>query len=144
MVQERRARQRVSVHFDVDIMLDKEVIQVQILNISLTGILCTSHPFFQKNAPCRVRISLSDDQQITIDSKILRVGEQGTAICFLEMDEQSFVHLMWCSTLTVTQAASKEINGIRPPTENAAGRFPSESDKSVMLETFGIPPEKCR
>jgi len=144
MNQDKRKRSRVPVHFDVVIVLRGERIQARIVNISLTGILCTSHPLFQKNAPCRVRISLSDDQQITINSKILRVGEQGTAICFLEMDEQSFVHLMWCSTLTVTQAASKEINGIKPPTENAAGRFPSESDKSVMLETFGIPPEKCR
>ncbi len=144
MVQERRKRQRVSVHFDVDIILDKEIIQVQTLNISLTGIFCTSHPLFRKNAPCKVRISLSDNQQITINSKILRIGEQGTAISFVEMDEESFVHLMWCSTLTVTQAASKEAYSNKPPTENATGSFPSDSDKSLMLKAFGVPPEKCR
>ena len=144
MDQERRNRQRVSVHFDVVIMLGEAIIQVQILNISLTGILCTSHPLFRKDAPCKVRISLSDNQQITINSKILRIGEQGTAISFVEMDEESFVHLMWCSTLRVTQAASKEIYSNKPLTENATGSFPSDSDKSLMLKTFGIPPEKCR
>jgi len=144
MLQERRKRQRVSVHFDVDILFDKEIIQVQILNISLTGILCTSHPLFRKNAPCKVRISLSDNQQITINSQILRIGEQGTAISFVEMDEESFVHLMWCSTLTVTQAAAKEVSGNKPQTETATGSFPSDSDKSLMLKAFGVPPEKCR
>lgn len=141
---ERRKQERVSVHFDVGIMLGKEIIQVQILNISLTGILCTFHPLFRKGAPCKVKISLSDDLQITIDSKILRVGEQGTAISFVEMDEESFVHLMWCSTMRVTQAASKEISSNKPLTENATGRFPSESDKSSMLQAFGMPPDKCR
>jgi hypothetical protein len=144
MVQERRTRQRVSVHFDVVIVLDTEIIQVQVLNISLTGILCTSHPLFRKDAPCKVRISLSDSQQVTINSKILRIGEQGTAISFVEMDEESFVHLMWCSTLRVTQPASKEIDGNKPPTENAPGSVPSDSDKFLMLKAFGIPPEKCR
>jgi len=144
MLQERRKRQRVSVHFDVDILFDKEIIQVQILNISLTGILCTSHPLFRKNAPCKVRISLSDNQQITINSQILRIGEQGTAISFVEMDEESFVHLMWCSTLTVTQAAPKEAYRNKPQPENATGSFPSDSDKSLMLKAFGVPPEKCR
>ena len=144
MDQKRRNRQRVSVHFDVVIMLGEEIIQVQILNISLTGILCTSHPLFRKDAPCKVRISLSDNQQITINSKILRIGEQWTAISFVEMDEETFVHLMWCSTLRVTQAASKEIYSNKPLTENATGSFPSDSDKSLMLKAFGIPPEKCR
>ncbi len=142
MDRERRKRERVSVHFDVDIMLGEEIVQVQILNISLTGILCTYHPLFRKDAPCKVRISLSDDQQITIDSKILRVGEEGTAISFAEMDEESFVQLMWCSTMRVTHAASKEISD-KPSTENAAGRLPSESDKSSMLLAFGMPYDKC-
>lgn len=142
--QERRERERVSVHFDVGIMLGEEIIQVQILNISLTGILCTYHPLFRKDAACKVIISLSDNQQITVNSKILRVGEQGTAISFVEMDEESFVHLMWCSTLRVTQAASKEISSNKPLTESATGCFPSESDKSSMLQGFGMPPDKCR
>lgn len=94
MDQEKRKRARVSVHFEVSILLGEEVIQVQIINIALTGILCTSNPFFQKDAACKVIITLSDDLQITVDSKILRVGERETAISFVAMDEESFVHLM--------------------------------------------------
>jgi len=142
--QERRKRERVSVHFDVGIMLDGEIIQVQILNISLTGIFCTYHPLFRKDAACKVIISLSDNQQFTINSKILRVGEQGTAISFVEMDEESFVHLMWCSTMRVTQAASQEVPGKSPSDKSTNGRFPSESDKSSMLQAFGMPPDKVR
>ena len=142
---ERRKRERVSVHFDVGIMLGEEFIQVQILNISLTGIFCTYHPLFRKDATCKVIISLSDNQQFTINAKILRVGEQGTAISFVEMDEESFVHLMWCSTMRVTQAAeSKETSGNKPLAESGADRFPSKSDKSSMLQAFGMPPDKVR
>jgi hypothetical protein len=145
MDQERRKRERVTVHFDVDVLLGGEVIQVQIINISLTGILCTYHPHFRKGALCKVSISLSDNQKITIDSKILRVGDQGTAISFVELDEESFVHLMWCSTLRVTQSTLREIPGDKPSTEeNTTGHFPSEGDKSLMLQAFGMPPDKCR
>lgn len=93
MNQEKRARTRVPVHFDVNILLSDEVIRAEILNISLNGILCTSNPFFQNNAPCKVIVSLSDNLQIVVDSKISRVGEKESAVSFISMDDESFVHL---------------------------------------------------
>ena len=93
MDQEKRKRTRVPVHFDVSIKLGGKFIEVQIVNISVTGILCTSNRLFQQNAACQVIISLRGDIQITVDSKILRVGEEETAISFVAMDEESFVHL---------------------------------------------------
>jgi hypothetical protein len=93
MDQEKRKRARVPVQFDVSIMLGKELIRRKIINISLTGILCTSDRLFQKDALCTVVISLSDDLKITVDAKILRVGRQETAIGFITMDEESFAHL---------------------------------------------------
>lgn len=93
MDQEKRKRARVPVQFDVCIVLGEELIKVQIINISLTGILCTFNRRFQKDAPCKVVISLRDDLRITVDAKILRVGERETAISFVAMDEESFVHL---------------------------------------------------
>ena len=93
MVQEKRKRTRVPVHFEVSVKLGRKLIEVQIINISLTGILCTSNRLFEQNAACQVIISLREDLKIKIDSKILRVGEQETAISFVAMDEVSFAHL---------------------------------------------------
>jgi hypothetical protein len=93
MDQEKRKRLRVPVRFDVSIKLGGKIIKAQLINISLTGILCTSNRLFQQNAPCQVIISLGTDLKITIDSKILRIGEQETAISFITMDEESFGHL---------------------------------------------------
>jgi len=93
MEQERRKRTRVPIHVDVSILLKGEVIRLRALNISLTGILCTSDPLFRKDDPCKVIITLNKDFQITIDSKILRVGKKETAVSFMSMDEESFSHL---------------------------------------------------
>ncbi|TSA45365.1 MAG: PilZ domain-containing protein [Deltaproteobacteria bacterium] len=93
MNQEKRMRTRVPVHFEVSILLGEEVIRAEIINISLNGILCTSNPLFQNNALCKVIVPLSDDIQIVVDSKILRVGERECAIRFISMDDESFIHL---------------------------------------------------
>ncbi|MFZ4439654.1 MAG: PilZ domain-containing protein [Syntrophales bacterium] len=89
----KRMRTRVPVHFDVSILLGEEVIRAEIINISLSGILCTSNPLFQDNALCQVIVSLSDDVQIVVDSKISRVGERESAVSFMSMDDESFIHL---------------------------------------------------
>jgi hypothetical protein len=93
MDQDKRKRSRVPAHFDIGILLGKETVQVQIINVSLTGILCATDHRFQKNDACTVVISLRTDLQITIDAKILRVGKGETAISFTAMDEESFSHL---------------------------------------------------
>ena len=70
MDQEKRKRTRVPVHFDVAVTVHGKTIQVQIINISLTGILCTSNPLFQANDACKVIISLSDDLKIAIENLV--------------------------------------------------------------------------
>ncbi len=90
---EKRRRARVPVQFDVGIDLGERLIRVQIINLSLTGILCTSDRLFRKDAPCKAVITLSDDLRIVVEAKILRVGERETAISFIAMDEESFAHL---------------------------------------------------
>ncbi len=93
MDRERRRRTRVPIHVDVGILLKGEEIKLQTFNISLTGILCASHPLFRRNNRCKIIITLNKDIQITVDSKILRVEEKGTAISFISMDDESFFHL---------------------------------------------------
>jgi hypothetical protein len=91
--QERRKRLRVPMHLDVSVLLQGEVIQLQTLNVSLTWILCTSNPRFQKDDLCTVIITLNKEFQISIASKILRAEQKEAAISFISMDDESFVHL---------------------------------------------------
>ncbi len=93
MDQERRKRTRVPIHIEVSVLLKGEMIKLQALNISLTGILCTSDPLFRNDDLCKVIITLNKNLQVAVDSKILRVGQKETAISFISMDEESFTHL---------------------------------------------------
>ena len=93
MDQEKRKRTRVPAHFDVNIHLGDKVIQTEIINISLTGFLCTSNPLLQKDAPCVAVISLGDALKIEIDSRILRTDDGQSAVSFTSMDDESFMHL---------------------------------------------------
>jgi hypothetical protein len=93
MTQERRKRSRVPVHFEVHVLVAKTEIKVQTVNISLTGLLCLTDPLFQNNAACKIGIKLSDEIQIYLEGKFLRVGKDETAISFTSMDEESFHHL---------------------------------------------------
>ena len=93
MTKEKRKRLRVPVLLDIRIQIEGKSIEAKLINISLTGILCSSSPHFQQDAPCQVIISLSDDIQIKIDSKIIRIGDGEAAISFSSMDEDSFAHL---------------------------------------------------
>jgi hypothetical protein len=93
MTDERRKRTRVPVQFEVTIQCGKSEHQVETANLSLTGLLCVTNPIFQKNALCNIRIRLTEEIKIDLEAKILRVGEDETAISFTSMDEESFFHL---------------------------------------------------
>ena len=93
MYKEKRKRTRVSGNFNITILIHETMIQVQTHNISLTGVLCNYNPIFQKDDPCKVIIALNEDFRISIDAKILRIGQQETVISFISMDEDSFFHL---------------------------------------------------
>lgn len=95
MAADHRKRTRVSVHFNIAIVMENEPdpIPAEMINLSMTGILCTSQPSFRNDASCKVILSLTDESRIVVDSKIIRVGQQETAISFLSMDEDSFILL---------------------------------------------------
>lgn len=115
MDQEKRKRTRVPVHLGVTVSLEGHMIGVDLVNISLTGILCGSSPLFRKGAACTVILSLSDDLKITIDSNILRVGERETAISFTGMDEESFTHLRRLVQYNTTDDADLIEDELRKP-----------------------------
>ena len=93
MKKEKRKRTRIPVTFDVSVSIHGEKIKVQTLNISLTGILCMADEYFHKDEQCQVVITLDPDIQITVQGKIIRTNPDETAIAFLSMDEESFIHL---------------------------------------------------
>jgi hypothetical protein len=93
MVKDRRKRTRVPVGFDIDIVFKRKKIKVQTLNISLTGISCTSDPRFAANELCKVILKLNRETKLTIEGKILRLDEKEAIIAFLSMDEDTFYHL---------------------------------------------------
>ena len=93
MVHERRRRTRIPIQVGVEVLLGGETVRLKSFNISLVGMLCTSHPLFQMTDPCTVIITLSEDSQICVDARIVRVGEGKTGIVFISMDDESFFHL---------------------------------------------------
>jgi hypothetical protein len=93
MVKERRKRTRVPAGFDISIIFQREKIKVKTLNISLTGISCTSNPRFHVNELCEIILTLNSDTRLVIEGKILRVDEKEAIIAFLSMDEDTFYHL---------------------------------------------------
>ena len=94
MEDNKRKRTRVPVHFDVTITMGGKQIHATTTNISLTGILCTTDPLFQKDAACEITISLDAETRIRIPSaKVIRTGSKETAISFSSITEEGFFHL---------------------------------------------------
>ena len=93
MIKDRRRRTRVAAQMGVEILLGGRHIELKSFNISLVGMLCSSHPLFQINDPCTVVVTLSEEAQIAIDARIVRINEKEAGIVFISMDEESFFHL---------------------------------------------------
>jgi hypothetical protein len=93
MADEKRKRFRAHAGFEVTVHLGKEKAMVHTINISMTGLLCTSDQLFQKGASCRLKLALNPDAKVTVRGKILRSDPRETAISFTSMDEASFSHL---------------------------------------------------
>ena len=93
MIKERRKRTRVPIGFDITILFQQKIIKVQTINISLTGISCTSSPAFLAGKECSVVLNLNPETSLTIEGKILRVDDKEAIISFLSMDEDTFYHL---------------------------------------------------
>lgn len=67
--------------------------RVTINNLSLKGLLCSTHEHFRQGADCRVVITLSEEVVISVQGRIVRTDEHEAAVDFLGMDENSFSHL---------------------------------------------------
>ena len=93
MKKEERKRTRVPVGFTAAISAGGKTVQVNTLNISLNGMLCTPDSCFQAGDKCRVTLTLDPVIKVIIEGKILRITLSDMAIVFASMDEESFFHL---------------------------------------------------
>jgi hypothetical protein len=93
MSKERRKRTRVPVGFDINIIVQREHINAKTLNISLTGICCTSDRRLRAAEPCEIILPLNEETTLVMEGKILRSDEKEAIIAFQSMDEDTFYHL---------------------------------------------------
>lgn len=92
-MKERRKRTRVPVHFDLNIVVQGEKIQVQTNNLSMTGVSFESPRTFTAGTRCILNLLLNKEISLNIEARILRSDGRETIASFLEMDEESFYHL---------------------------------------------------
>jgi len=90
---EKRKRTRARAGFQIHVDLGGKTVKAQTINVSLTGLLCSSSPHFRKDAPCLIIFTLDPGTKVNISGKILRSGPGEAAIAFTSMDEESFSHL---------------------------------------------------
>jgi hypothetical protein len=93
MEQEQRRRTRVPIQLEATLMVADQEMAVKSQNLSLKGLLCTVDRPLHPGQRCLVKLKLTPGVQVLVQGEVLRAGGEGMAIDFLEMDEQSFVHL---------------------------------------------------
>jgi hypothetical protein len=93
MIEERRKRTRVSVGFDLHVVIKGKKIKVKTLNVSLTGVSFSSPHSFKIGERCTIELRLNKEAFLNIEAKILRSQNKETIASFQSMDEDSFFHL---------------------------------------------------
>jgi hypothetical protein len=93
MEQEQRRRTRVPIQLEATLVVGDQEMAVKSQNLSLKGLLCTVDRPLRPGQRCSVKLKLTPGVQVLVQGEVLRAGAEGMAIDFLEMDEQSFVHL---------------------------------------------------
>jgi len=88
-----RKRSRVDLALEVIIAWQNKTWTVHSENISLKGLLCTPNPGLEVSATCDLRINLTEDIHIQVQSKVARATPDRLALDFIKMDETSFHHL---------------------------------------------------
>lgn len=90
-----RKRSRVQGHFEAVLAWAGLTVPVVTENLSLKGMQCLApqgHGLKEHDA-CVVRLTLSSDALVQIESQTMRVQGQRLALRFMNMDAASFAHL---------------------------------------------------
>ena len=90
----RRRRSRVDANIPASFILpDGRVVIIDICNISLKGLLAEPQSLAQAGTTGLVRVELSPEAVIEIESRIIRSDDAGVAVDFIGMEPESFLHL---------------------------------------------------
>jgi hypothetical protein len=90
----RRRRSRVDTHIAASFTTpDGKEVRLLVCNISLKGLLAVPEAQVQTGASGILRITLSPQAVIEIESRIIRSDSTGVAVDFLPMEAESFLHL---------------------------------------------------
>lgn len=90
----RRRRSRVDTHIAASFTVPGgEEVRLLVCNISLKGLLAVPEALVKTGATGLLRITLSPQAVIEIESRIIRSDATGVAIDFLPMEPESFLHL---------------------------------------------------
>ena len=93
---EERHNMRVPFHVKATVKFKDAIIEGDIENLSMNGLLMKSSVKIDEESVCRVTVFLSGaSSELTLDlsGKVVRSDEKGIAINFIEMDLDSFIHL---------------------------------------------------
>lgn len=90
---DQRKRSRVAAQFEAALEIGADRIPVVTRNLSLKGMLCDPEPSVPIGAECAIELTLSPQVTVRIKALAVRNGEDGLAMDFLGMDEESFLHL---------------------------------------------------
>jgi len=93
MGEEKRRRSRVCAHFDAYAYVDGEKIPLSTTNLSMKGALFCPEPRLANGQECPLVFTLSKDVQVHLKGRVVRTGDEGTAVDFESMDPQAFFHL---------------------------------------------------
>lgn len=93
MGEEKRRRSRVCAQFDAYAYVEGEKIPLTTHNISMKGALFGPESRLAKGQDCTLVFTLSKDVQVRLKGRVVRAGDDGTAVDFESMDEQAFFHL---------------------------------------------------
>lgn len=124
MGQNRRRRTRVSLGVRVDVhVTGANLRDVETHDLSHKGIYLKGELPLQEGARCGVTIHLPGEQDDTpilhMEGKVIRSNDQGTAIDFVSMDPDTFLHLRNLVLLNADEPEEAE-KELASPAFNAA------------------------
>ncbi|MDD4731911.1 MAG: PilZ domain-containing protein [Desulfovibrio sp.] len=104
MTEDKRRRSRVKAGFEASLFVDGKAVPVRTRDVSLKGALLECDKDLAEGTPCELQLGLGPGLRLSIDALVARSSEQGLAVEFQGMDDQSFNHLLQIVRLNADDA----------------------------------------